>query len=84
LDTEFLASMEEVLDIYATPYDPNCPVMCLDEQPVQLFKETQMPILATAKHGKHVNYEYERAETANIFMFTETISGLARGGCPSD
>ena len=74
-DAEFVASMEEVLDIYAMPYDPNCPVVCMDEQPIQLFKETRAPIPATAKHGKRVDYEYERAGTANIFMFTEPLAG---------
>ena len=39
-DAEFVASMEEVLDTYATPYDPTCPVVCMDEQPIQLLKET--------------------------------------------
>jgi len=74
-DAEFVASMEEVLDIYAMPYDPDRPVLCMDEQPVQLFKETRTPIPATAKHGKRVDYEYERAGTANIFMFTEPLAG---------
>ena len=74
-DAEFVASMEEVLDIYAIPYDPDRPVLCMDEQPVQLFKETRTPIPATAKHGKRVDYEYERAGTANIFMFTEPLAG---------
>jgi hypothetical protein len=74
-DAEFVASMEEVLDIYTMPYDPNCPVVCMDEQPVQLFKETRTPIPATAKHGKRVDYKYERAGTANIFMFTEPLAG---------
>ena len=74
-DAEFVASMEEVLDIYAMPYDPDCPVVCMDEQPIQLFKETRTPISATAKHAKGVNYEYERAGTANIFMFTEALAG---------
>ena len=74
-DAEFVASMEEVLDIYAMPYDPDCPVVCMDEQPIQLFKETRTPIPATAKHAKRVDYEYERAGTANIFMFTEPLAG---------
>jgi DDE superfamily endonuclease len=74
-DAEFVASMEEVLDIYARPYDPDCPVVCMDEQPVQLFKETRAPIPAMAKHAKRVDYEYERAGTANIFMFTEPLAG---------
>jgi DDE superfamily endonuclease len=74
-DAEFVASMEDVLDIYARPYDANCPLICMDEQPVQLFKETRTPIPATAKHAKRVDYEYERAGTANIFMFTEPLAG---------
>jgi hypothetical protein len=67
--------MEEVLETYEKPYDPRCPVVCMDEQPVQLLKETRTPIPATAQHGKRVDYEYERAGTANIFMFTEPLAG---------
>jgi len=74
-DAEFVAHMEEVLETYAQPYDPACPVLCMDEQPVQLLKETRTPIPATAQHGKRVDYEYERAGTANIFMFTEPLAG---------
>jgi hypothetical protein len=46
------------------------PGAVLDEQPVQLLKERRISIAATARHGKRVDYEYERAVTANIFMFT--------------
>jgi hypothetical protein len=74
-DAEFVAGMEQVLDTYALPYDPACPVLCMDEQPVQLLRETRTPIPATATHGKRVDYEYERAGTANIFMFTEPLAG---------
>jgi hypothetical protein len=74
-DAEFVAGMEEVLETYEKPYDPRCPVVCMDEQPVQLLKETRAPIPATAEHGKRVDYEYERAGTANIFMFTEPLAG---------
>jgi hypothetical protein len=74
-NAEFVAGMEEVLEIYEQPYDPQCPVVCMDEQPVQLLKETRMPIPATMKHAKRVDYEYERAGTANIFMFTEPLAG---------
>jgi len=74
-DAEFVAQMEEVLETYAQPYDPACPVLCMDEQPVQLLEETRTPIPATAQHGKRVDYEYERAGTANIFMFTEPLAG---------
>jgi len=74
-DAEFVAGMEEVLDTYAKPYDSTCPVICMDEQPVQLLKETRTPIPATKRHGIRVDYEYERAGTANIFMFTEPLAG---------
>jgi len=74
-DAEFVANMEQVLETYEKPYDPACPVLCMDEQPVQLLKETRPPIPATAKHAKRVDYEYERAGTANIFMFTEPLAG---------
>jgi hypothetical protein len=74
-DAEFAAQMEVVLDTYAQPYDPNRPVICMDEQPVQLQKEVRIPYPATAQHGKRVDYEYERAGTANIFMLTEPLAG---------
>jgi hypothetical protein len=74
-DAEFVAHMEEVLDTYAKPYDPGCPVICMDEQPVQLHRETRTPIPATAQHGKRVDYEYERAGVASIFMMTEPLAG---------
>jgi len=74
-DAEFTAGMEDVLETYEKPYDPHCPVLCMDEQPVQLLKETRTPIPATAEHGKRVDYEYERAGTASIFMFTEPLAG---------
>jgi hypothetical protein len=74
-DGEFVAHMEEVLEIYEKPYNPAYPVLCMDEQPVQLLKETRTPIPATADHGKRVDYEYERAGTTNIFMFTEPLAG---------
>jgi len=74
-DAEFVAHMEEVLDTYEKPYDPACPVLCMDEQPVQLVKETRRPIPATRKHAQRIDYEYERAGTASIFMFTEPLRG---------
>ena len=74
-DAEFVAHMEEVLETYEKPYNPAVPVICMDEQPVQLLKETRSPIPATAKHAKRVDYEYERAGTASIFMFAEPLAG---------
>ena len=74
-DAEFVAHMEEVLETYEKPYDPARPVLCMDEQPVQLINEVRKPIEATKEHPKRVDYEYERAGTANIFMFTEPLAG---------
>jgi hypothetical protein len=74
-DGEFVAAMEEVLETYAQPYDARQPVLCMDEQPVQLLKETREPIAATKDHPRRVDYEYERAGTASIFMFCEPLSG---------
>ncbi len=74
-NAEFVACMEDVLDTYAMPYNESVPVVCMDEQPVQLLNETQAPIPATKDHPQRVDYEYERAGTASIFMFTEPLSG---------
>ena len=74
-NSEFVASMEEVLETYAQPYDSRFPVVCMDEQPVQLLKETRVPVPATKAHPRRVDYEYERAGTASIFMFCEPLSG---------
>ena len=75
-DAEFVACMEDVLETYEKAYDPQQPVLCMDEQPVQLLKETRVPIAATKRHGERVDYEYERNGTASIFMFAEPLSGF--------
>lgn len=77
-DCEFVACMEEVLETYEKPYDSTNPVICMDEQPVQLLKETRVAIEATMNHPKRVDYEYERNGTASIFMFAEPLSGFRR------
>ena len=75
-DAEFVANMEEVLEVYAQAYDPKQPVVCMDEQPVQLLNETKVPIAATKEHGERVDYEYERNGTESIFMFADPLSGF--------
>ncbi|WP_166827281.1 IS630 family transposase [Thalassoroseus pseudoceratinae] len=72
-DAEFVAHMENVLETYEKPYHPGRPVICMDEQPVQLIQETRQPIPATKDHPKRVDYEYERGGTASIFMFCEPL-----------
>ena len=73
-DAEFVANMENVLETYAQPYDPACPVICMDEQPVQLVKETRRPIPGTKECARRIDYEYERNGTASIFMFCEPLA----------
>ena len=75
-DGAFVAHMEKVLETYERAYDTAHPVLCMDEQPVQLLKETRPPIAATKDHPPRVDYEYERAGTASIFMFGEPLSGF--------
>jgi hypothetical protein len=67
--------MEDVLEIYHLPYSPTRPVICMDEQPVQLVKETRVPLPAKSGQPASIDYEYERNGTANIFMFTEPLTG---------
>ena len=74
-DAEFVAHLEQVLDLYQQPYDPDCPVVCMDEQPVQLVKETRPPVPATKARPRRVDYEYERAGTASVFLFSEALAG---------
>jgi hypothetical protein len=74
-NAEFVACMEDVLETYVQPYNAAFPEVCMDEQPVQLTKETRESIAATREHPQRVDYEYERAGTACIFMFAEPLSG---------
>lgn len=72
---QFVANMENVLEIYRRPYNPRFPVVCMDEQPVQLLEEVNIPIAATKNHARRVDYEYKRAGTVSIFMFCEPLAG---------
>ena len=74
-NAQFAANMENVLDTYAQPYDERFPVLCMDEQPVQLLEEVYLPIAATKKHARRADYEYKRAGTVSVFMFVEPLAG---------
>lgn len=63
--------MEEVLDLYAEPYDPNRPKVCFDETPKQLIAETRTPLPARPGQPERYDYEYQRNGTCNLFMFFE-------------
>lgn len=74
-DGEFVAAMEEVLEVYQRPYDPQHPVLCMDESSKQLIGEVRMPL--PAKPGEPMRYdcEYVRNGTANLFMAFEPLAG---------
>jgi DDE superfamily endonuclease len=67
--------MELVLDVYKVPYNPSIPVVCMDESPKQLIKETRLPILRKPGIDTKVDYEYERCGVANIFIANEPLTG---------
>lgn len=72
---EFVARMEDLLETYCRPNDPQIPLICMDEQPVQLIQETRTPLPARPGQPPREDYEYERNGTANIFMFTAPLQG---------
>jgi hypothetical protein len=67
--------MEDVLEVYQRPHDPECPLVCLDETSKQLITETRVPIAATPGHPARHDYEYERNGTANLFMMFAPLEG---------
>ena len=74
-DAEFVCRMEEVLDVYERPYDPDRPVVGVDESSKQLIRETRPPVPATPGHPARTDYEYARNGTANLFMMSEPLLG---------
>ena len=71
----FVADMENVLDTYQRPYDPEQPVVCMDETTKQLVGETRAPLPGKPGRPTCYDYEYERRGTANVFMFVEALAG---------
>jgi len=71
VDAEYLARMEDVLDLYAEPPDPKRPVVCFDESPIQLIGEVRPPIPARPGQLERYDFEYKRNGTANLFVFLD-------------
>jgi hypothetical protein len=67
--------MEHLLDVYKRPYDPRNPVVCMDETPRQLIKETRRPIPGAKGRPERHDYEYERCGVFNVFMAHEPLAG---------
>lgn len=74
-NSSFVCAMEDVLTVYKREYDPDMPVVCMDETSKQLIKETRLAI--SAKPGKlaRYDYEYERNGTCSLFMFYDPFGG---------
>jgi transposase len=69
VDAEYIARMEDVLDLYAETPDPTRPVVCFDESPTQLIGEVRQPIPAAPGRLQRYDCEYKRNGTANLFVF---------------
>lgn len=74
-DGEFVARMEDVLDLYAEPFSAARPVVCMDEASKQLVGEVTQPLPAVRGHAKRVDYEYRRNGTVNLFVCVEPRGG---------
>lgn len=74
-DGEFVARMEDLLDLYAEPFSPGRPVVCMDEASKQLVGEMRPSLPAGRGHAKRVDYEYRRNGTVNLFVFVQPRGG---------
>ena len=70
--------MEDLIDLYQRPSNPKVPVICMDEQPLQLIKEVRIPLSMAPNRPVRYDYEYQRNGTANAFLFTEPLNGWRR------
>ena len=67
--------MEDVLEVYKRPHDPQRPLICMDESSKQMLKEVRLPLPAEPGKVERYDSEYERNGTCNIFMFFEPLAG---------
>ena len=67
--------MEDILDVYQRPHDPECPMVCVDETSKQLIAKTRVPIAAKPGRAARYDYEYRRNGTANLFMMFAPLEG---------
>jgi hypothetical protein len=75
-NAEFVACMEDILNIYQLPYNPDLPVICMDEKPYQLLGEKVEPLPVRPGDIKKTDSEYVRNGTSSIFVFTEVLAGF--------
>jgi len=67
--------MEDVLDLYAEPYNPHFPVVCFDERPYQLVRETRLALPVAPGQPQRYDYEYARNGTCNLFTYLQPLAG---------
>ena len=75
MSSEYVAAMEDVLDLYAEPHDPQRPVVCFDETSTQLLADTREPLPTRPGRLRREDYEYLRAGTRNLFLTCEPRAG---------
>ena len=75
MSADFLAHMEDVLDLYAEPYDPKRPVVCFDETSTQMLSDARPPLPAEPGQPMREDYEYRREGTRNLFLACEPLAG---------
>ena len=75
MSAEFVANMEDVLDLYAEPYDPQRPVVCFDEISTWLPAETRPPLPPRPGRPLRQDYEYRREGARNLFLACEPLAG---------
>lgn len=76
LNEEYIRRMETVLDLYEMPYNPEVPVVCIDEKPVVLHADTRAAIAMSEGTPRRVDYEYVRNGSANVFCAVEPKAGV--------
>jgi hypothetical protein len=76
--SDFVAHMEQVLDVYKRPYNKDYPVVCMDESPKQLIEEGRLSVPMKPGQEARVDYEYIRHGVVNIFMANEPLKGKRR------
>lgn len=74
-DADFVACMEDVLDVYELPYAPMYPVVCMDEKPYQLLDNVRQPLPVRPGDNQKTDSEYKRNGTCSIFAFVEPLGG---------
>lgn len=74
-DADFVACMEDVLDVYELPYNPMRPVVCMDEKPYQLLGDAREPLPMRPGNDRKTDSEYVRKGTCSIFAFVEPLGG---------